>query len=213
MSAERVTKFGHSCVRIESGAARIVIDPGMFTDVGAVDGATAILITHEHPDHWTAEHLLASDAPVITIQAVADKIRAESPEAYERVQVIAPGETVDVGLPVTAVGELHAVIHPEFPRFHNSGFLLHGAKSYFHPGDALTGPDVPVDVLFAPVSAPWARSSELIDFMRSVKAPQNLAIHDRIYSDVGAMIFDGHTNTFLPKEGLAYVRLKDGEDL
>ena len=213
MSAERVTKFGHSCVRIESGDARIVIDPGMFTDVAAVDGATAILITHEHPDHYTAAHLLASDAPVITIQAVADKIRSESPEAYERVRVIVPGETIDLGVSITAVGELHAVIHPEFPRFHNSGYLVRGTKSYFHPGDALTAPDSPVDVLFAPVSAPWARSSELIDFMRSVKAPQNLAIHDRIYSDVGAMIFDGHVATFLPHEGLAYLRLKDGEDL
>lgn len=213
MSAERVTKFGHSCVRIESGDARIVIDPGMFTDVAAVDEATAILVTHEHPDHWTPAALLASDAPILTIAAVADKIRAEAPEAYERVRVIAPGETTDVGLSVTAVGELHAVIHPEFPRFHNSGYLIRGQRSYFHPGDALTGPEVPVDVLFAPVSAPWARSSELIDFMRAVKAPQNLAIHDRIYSDVGAMIFDGHANTFLPKEGLAYTRLKDGDDL
>lgn len=213
MSAERVTKFGHSCVRIESGAARIVIDPGMFTDPGAVDGATAILITHEHPDHYVPAHLLASDAPVITIQAVADKIREEAPEAYERVRVIAPGETVDLGVAVTAVGELHAVIHPEFPRFDNSGYLIRGEKTYFHPGDALTGPQEHVDVLFAPVSAPWARSSELIDFMRSVKARENLAIHDRIYSDVGSMVFDGHVNAFLPREGLAYTRLKDGEDL
>jgi L-ascorbate metabolism protein UlaG (beta-lactamase superfamily) len=213
MSAERVTKFGHSCVRIEYGDARIVIDPGMFTDLAAVDGATAILVTHEHPDHYTAAHLLASDAPVITIQAVADKIRSESPEAYERVQVIAPGETVDLGVQVTAVGELHAVIHPEFPRFHNSGYLVRAGASYFHPGDALTAPDEPVDVLFAPVSAPWARSSELIDFMRAVKAPRNLAIHDRIYSDVGSMIFDGHVNMLLPGEGLAYTRLEDGQDL
>lgn len=213
MSAERVTKFGHSCVRIEAGDARIVIDPGMFTDPGSVDGATAILITHEHPDHYLAAHLLACDAPVITIRAVADKVRAEAPQIYERVRVIAPGETVDLGVPVTAVGELHAVIHPELPRFENSGYLIQGSRTYFHPGDALTPPDVPVDVLFAPVSAPWARSSELIDFMRSVRAPQNVAIHDRIYSDAGARIFDGHVTTFLPKEGLAYARLPDGDDL
>jgi L-ascorbate metabolism protein UlaG (beta-lactamase superfamily) len=213
MKAERVTKFGHSCVRVEIGAARLVIDPGMFTDVAAVDGATAILITHEHPDHYLAAHLLAADAPVITIQAVADKIREESPEAYERVRVIRPGETLDLGVPVTAVGELHAVIHPEFPRFDNSGYLIAGEKTYFHPGDALTAPEGPVDVLFAPVSAPWARASELVDFMRAVKARQNLAIHDRVYSDAGSRIFDNHVNAFLPKEGLAYARLTDGEDL
>ena len=29
-----------------------------------------------------------------------------------------------MGLPVRAVGELHAVIHPELPRFDNSGYVL-----------------------------------------------------------------------------------------
>ena len=36
-----------------------------------------------------------------------------------------PEESFDVGLPVRAVGELHAVIHPELPRFDNSGYVHH----------------------------------------------------------------------------------------
>jgi L-ascorbate metabolism protein UlaG (beta-lactamase superfamily) len=210
----RITKFGHACVRVEHEGATVVIDPGVFTDVGALDGAGAVLITHEHPDHYLPHHLRATDAPVFTIEAVADRIRQDAPDVAERVTVVGPGQEFDAGLPVTAVGELHAVIHPEFPRFFNSGYVLTaGDQKVYHPGDALTEPGEQVDVLFVPVSAPWMRASEAIEFARAVKAPRNLAIHDRVYSEAGLGIVDGHMNAFLPKEGLEYVRLSDGHDL
>jgi len=210
----RITKFGHACVRVEHDGATVVIDPGVFTDVGALDGADAVLITHEHADHYLPQHLRATDAPVFTIEAVADRIREDAPDIAERVTVVGPGQEFDAGLPVTAVGELHAVIHPEFPRFFNSGYVLTaGDQKLYHPGDALTEPGEQVDLLFVPVSAPWMRASEAIEFARAVKAPRNLAIHDRVYSEAGLGIVDGHMNTFLPKEGLEYVRLSDGHDL
>lgn len=210
----RITKFGHACVRIEHEGTTLVLDPGIFTDREALDGADAILITHEHMDHYVPDLLKAVDAPVWTIDAVAAKIREDAPEVFERTTVVAPGDSFDVGLPVTAVGELHAVIHPELPRFHNSGYLFTlGEQKVFHPGDALTGPGVDIDVLLAPASAPWARSSELVDFMREVKAPINIAIHDRIYSEAGHGVFDGLAGAFLPQQGQEFKRLKDGEDL
>lgn len=211
----RITKFGHACVRVEHDARVVLVDPGMFTDRDAVDGVNAVLITHEHPDHYDPDHLRATDAPIFTIDAVARRIREDAPDVGERVTVVAPGEVFDAaGLHVTAVGELHAVIHPEYPRFFNSGYVLEaGDVSVYHPGDALTPPGRPVDVLLCPVSAPWMRASEAIDFAREVKAPRSVAIHDRVYSEAGLRIVDGHMNAFLPKEGLEYVRLADGQDL
>jgi L-ascorbate metabolism protein UlaG (beta-lactamase superfamily) len=210
----RITKFGHACVRVEHDGTVVVLDPGMFTDVGALDGADAVLITHEHADHYLPEHLRATGAPVFTIEAVAAKIREDAPDVAERVTVVAPGESFDVGLPVRTVGELHAVIHPELPRFFNSGYVLTlGEQKVYHPGDALTPPGEHVDVLLAPVSAPWMRASEAVDFAREVKAPRNLAIHDRVYSEAGLGILESHMNRFLPDEGLEYIRRADGEDL
>jgi L-ascorbate metabolism protein UlaG (beta-lactamase superfamily) len=210
----RIIKFGHACVRVEHDGVAVVVDPGVFTEVGALDGADAVLITHEHADHYLPDNLRATDAPVFTIDAVAAKIREDAPEVAERVTVVAPGEEFDVGLPVRAVGEMHAVIHPEMPRFFNSGYVLTaGGEKVYHPGDALTGPDEDVDLLCVPVSAPWLKASEAIDFARAVKAPRNLAIHDRIYSEAGLGIVDGHMKTFLPDAGQEYVRLADGEEL
>lgn len=209
----RITKFGHACVRLEHDGMVVVLDPGVFTDPEAVDGATAVLITHEHPDHYLPDHLRACAASVFTIDAVAARIREEAPDLVERVTVVSPEERFDVGVPVRAVGELHAVIHPDYPRFSNSGFVLSlGGTSVYHPGDALTLPGEPVDLLLAPVSAPWLKVSEAIDFVRAVGAPRSLGIHDRVYSAAGLDMVETHLGNLLP-DGQEFVRLADGTDL
>lgn len=207
----RITKLGHACVRLEDDDQRIVIDPGVFTEESAVDGATAVLVTHEHADHWSVEHLRRTEAPVFTIAAVADHF---PDDVRERTTVVAPGAVVDVGRPTTVVGRKHAVIHPELPRFENSGYLIELDRlRVFHPGDALTVPDQPVDLLLLPVSAPWLKAAECIDYARDVGAPRNLAIHDAVYSDAGLGILDGHLQRFLEPQHQEYDRLGAGEEL
>jgi len=209
----RITKFGHACVRLEHDGKVVVLDPGMFTDPSRSDGADAVVITHEHPDHYLPDHLTRTDAPVFTIEAVAAKIRDDAPEVGERVTVVAPGTSFDPGIPARSVGELHAVIHPDLPRFYNSGYLFDlGGTTVYHPGDALTVPQQRVDVLCVPVSAPWMRAAEGIDFARAVGAPRNLAIHDRVYSEAGLRIVDGQYAQLLP-ESSTYHRVADGSDL
>jgi L-ascorbate metabolism protein UlaG (beta-lactamase superfamily) len=210
----RITKFGHACVRIEHDGHTLVLDPGMFTDPEAVEGADTVLITHQHYDHWDAELLRRTTAPIHTIAAVRAQIRDEAPDVAERVTVVAPGDVFEVGLPVRVVGELHAVIHPEFPRFDNSGYVITaGEQKIFHPGDALELPGEDVDVLCAPASAPWLKASEAVDFVRAVKAPVNIAIHDRIYTEAAHDILERHMNVFLEQTGQSWVRLDDGTDL
>jgi L-ascorbate metabolism protein UlaG (beta-lactamase superfamily) len=206
----RITKFGHACVRIEHDGQVLVLDPGNFTERDAVDGATAVLVTHEHPDHADEGNLLAADAPVFTIAAVAAQL---SPELRERTTVVGPGESFDAGLPVTSVGELHAVIHPSFPRFDNSGYLVTvGDQTVFHPGDSFELPGRPVDVLCAPVSGPWLKLAEVLDFAKAVGAPTTLAIHDRLLSDPGLAMLDARMSSFLEGTG-TYARPADGTDL
>lgn len=210
----RITKFGHACVRIEYDEHAIVIDPGSFTEREAVEGATALLITHEHADHYDVEHLRATDAQIHTIGAVAVKIAEDAPDLAERTHVLAPGERFDPGVPTLVVGEKHAVIHPELPHFDNSGFLLDldGTRVY-HPGDSLTVPEVEVDLLLLPVSAPWLKVSECIDFARAVRAPRSVGIHDKIYTDVALEIVRGHLDRFLEPLGISYTPMASGQDI
>ncbi|HYO41212.1 MAG TPA: MBL fold metallo-hydrolase [Nocardioidaceae bacterium] len=206
----RLTKFGHACVRIEHDGHVVVVDPGSFTSREAVDGATAVLVTHEHPDHLDAGHLAATTAAVFTIEAVRDRVAAADGTVAERVQVVAPGERLDVGLPVTVVGELHAVIHEDLPRFRNSGFLLEvdGTRIY-HPGDSFTPAGGPVDVLLLPATAPWSKVSEVVDFARAVGAPTTVAVHDGILNDAGLAIMDRNLGGLVD----GYQRVAPGSDV
>ncbi|HEX2248523.1 MAG TPA: MBL fold metallo-hydrolase, partial [Arthrobacter sp.] len=44
-----LTKFTHSCVRLERDGQVLVLDPGNLSEVDqALDGAGTVLITHEH---------------------------------------------------------------------------------------------------------------------------------------------------------------------
>lgn len=211
----RLTKFGHACVRIEHEGVRVVLDPGSFTERAAVEGADVVLITHEHADHYDADHLRATTAAIHTIEAVARVIREQAPDLADRVHVLAPGDTIDVGVPVRVVGEKHAVIHADYPRFDNSGYLLTvGDQRVYHPGDSLTAPGEPIDLLLAPVSAPWLKVGEAVDFVREVGAPRNLAIHDKVYSDLALGMVDAHMDNLVVRPlGLEFTRLADGTDL
>jgi L-ascorbate metabolism protein UlaG (beta-lactamase superfamily) len=210
----RITKFGHACVRIEYDGRVVVIDPGSLTAREAVDGAGAVLVTHQHPDHLDLDNLRATDAPVFTIAAVAEAIAAAAPEVHERVTVVSPGEEFEAGLPVRAVGEWHAPIHRDLPRFANSGFVVAaGVRNAYHPGDSFTLPDTEVEVLFAPVSGPWTKLGEVIDFARDVGARRTLAVHETLASEAGLHLVDNLLEAALLDRAQDYQRVAPGEDM
>ncbi|MCC3276257.1 MULTISPECIES: MBL fold metallo-hydrolase [unclassified Arthrobacter] len=48
-----LTKYGHACVRLTAGSDTVAIDPGGLTpQPEAWRTARAVLITHEHFDHF-----------------------------------------------------------------------------------------------------------------------------------------------------------------
>lgn len=187
----KLTKKTHACVRLEKDGRTLVIDPGVYTEDDATNGADAILVTHEHPDHFSEDHLRAGleanpAAELWTLRSVADQIAAAFPG---RVHTVGHGDTFSAaGFDVRVYGELHAVIHPDIPRITNVGYLVDG--SVFHPGDALTVPDHPVETLLLPVQAPWSKISEVIEYVREVGPRRAFDIHDALLTDLARPIYD-----------------------
>ncbi len=186
----RFTKLGHACVRLEKDGAVLVIDPGAFSGDGALAGANAVLITHEHFDHVVPDQLRAAMAadPGLEVWTNA-QLAGQFADPGSQVHSVAHGDTcTTAGFSVHVYGSDHAVIHQDIPIVANTGFLVDG--EIFHPGDALTVPEERVRTLLLPVSAPWLKLSEMIDYGRVVAPERAYAIHDALLSDIGLSLLD-----------------------
>jgi L-ascorbate metabolism protein UlaG (beta-lactamase superfamily) len=209
----QLTKHGHACVVLSDGDRRLVVDPGAFTADDAWAGATALLITHEHLDHFVPEKVRAAlDADpgleLWTNSSVAGQLEGLG----SRVHVVGPGDTFTAaGFDVSVHGEWHAVVHPDIPVVRNVGFLVDG--TVFHPGDALTVPEVAIPTLLLPAHAPWSKVSELIDYLRAVRAERALAVHDGLLNDTGLGVLAGLLGARGPGQPTPYARLALGESL
>jgi L-ascorbate metabolism protein UlaG (beta-lactamase superfamily) len=183
----RLTKYGHACVRVERDGAVLVIDPGTFTEPEALDGADAVLITHEHPDHLDVDKL--TGRPDLTVHTHPDVV-AKLDGAGNAVQAVNAGDRFQAaGFDIQAYGGQHAVIHPDIPRIANLGYLIEG--SVYHPGDSL---DVPagatIETLLVPVCAPWLKLAESVEFVRAVAPRRAYGIHDYLLSEAGGAVYD-----------------------
>jgi L-ascorbate metabolism protein UlaG (beta-lactamase superfamily) len=194
----RITKYTHACVRLEHEGRVLVIDPGTWSEPRALDGADAVLVTHEHGDHIDVLRLLGLGVPVYA-PAAADIPRLAV------TGVSAGEEFAAAGFRVRAVGGRHAFIYDGRPDCANLGYVVD--DEVYHPGDALHVPDQPVDTLLVPAQASWLKMVEAIDFVRAVKPRRAFPIHDAQLNDRGL----GSVNAWLGEETEGYRYLAPGE--
>lgn len=182
----RLTRWGHACIRLERDGTVLVLDPGVFSQLdGALEGATAILVTHEHPDHVDAPRVGAAASagtPVWAPPSVVQALRDAGAPA-EALHVAEAGQSFRVGaFDVRTVGEWHAEIHPDVPLVPNVGYLVDGV---FHPGDSFVVPDEPVTVLLTPAGGPWVAMRDTVSHVRAIGPSRVVLIHDVHLSDAG----------------------------
>jgi L-ascorbate metabolism protein UlaG (beta-lactamase superfamily) len=213
MRVMELHKHGHACVSVTDGDRRLVIDPGAFSEPTALDGATAVLVTHEHVDHVVPDRLKAALEADPALEVWTNRsVAAQLEGAGQRVHVVGEGDAFTAaGFDVTVHGQLHAVIHPDIPVIPNVGFLVAG--QVFHPGDAFTVPEEPVATLLVPVHAPWSKLGEVIDYVRAVDADQAYALHDGLLNETGLGLVGSLLGENGPGTPTPYHRLTPGESV
>jgi L-ascorbate metabolism protein UlaG (beta-lactamase superfamily) len=210
----RFTKLEHSCVRLDKDGAVLVIDPGGFGDAAAaLDGATAVLITHDHPDHLDPDALRAalSSDPDLTLWA-NQAVCAQFSDFGDRVYEVRHGDALDVaGFDVHVYGVEHALIHQDIPIVVNTGFLVE--NEVFHPGDSFTIPEDPVSTLLLPISGPWLKAGEMIDYFRAVAPARGYAIHDALLNEAGLGLMNWMMSVAATPSGVPLARVEPGTSL
>lgn len=209
----RVTKFHHAALTVHESGKTLVIDPGSFTDpLVDLGEVVAIVLTHEHPDHWTPEHLdrLLEKAPGVPIFAPEGGAKAA---AGYPITVVRPGETVSVE-PFTLrfFGGTHAVIHETLPVVDNVGVLVN--DELYYPGDSYEVPEgVEVALLAAPLGAPWLKIGDAMDFVLAVAPRQAFGTHDMTLSVIGRNMHRARLRWATEKNGGEFLDLDPGDSV
>lgn len=193
----RVTHYGHSCLLLDTGSARLLIDPGTFAaGFEGLTGLDAVLVTHQHPDHLDAERLAPllranPDARLVVDRGTATQVDTDH-------EVAGPGDALEIaGARVEVIGGGdHAVIHGDVPVIPNNAYLVDG--THLHPGDAFPSLPVPVDVLFLPTAAPWQKLADAITYLREVAPRTAVPIHQGILAVPG--MYYGHFERLGPEK-------------
>lgn len=213
----KLTKYTHACVRLEKDGRVLVLDPGTFSETKqALDGAQAVLITHEHGDHVDVPAMVnalrgTAGLAVFAPAGVAAHLREEAPAAEDRIHTVEPGSSFEAaGFSVRTFGGQHALIHPQIPVVANIGYLID--ENVYHPGDSFVVPDgVSVRTLLVPIHAPWNKAGEVVDFVIGVRAPRAFQIHDGLLNEMGLKMVEAHVTRLGAKYGTEYTHLSAGE--
>jgi L-ascorbate metabolism protein UlaG (beta-lactamase superfamily) len=202
----RLTKYEHACFSVEIDDTVLVVDPGNFTsDFVVTNNIIAIVITHEHADHFDPDLLAAiynknPESVIISLPSIIEKM----PD--HKSQAAISGQTLNVGpFNLEFFGGEHATIHPDIPVVGNIGVMIN--DSLYYPGDSFSVPTKPVKILALPVSAPWMKISDMIDFLRAIKPVLAFPTHDAILSDSGMLLADSLAIRFAELVGTDYKRI------
>lgn len=207
----KLTKYAHACFTLEKDGQTLVVDPGEWsTDFELPASVVGVVITHQHPDHFdqtllrrimeaNPEAVLFADA---SVTAQVEDLPTRAVTAGERV-VVAPFE-------LEFFGGDHALIHTSLPRVANLGVMID--DTVYYPGDSFVLPHTPVDTLLIPVSAPWLKVSEVLDFVAAVRPNRCIPTHDAILSSTGKALLDRLVSAAATTAGSDYRRL-DGQSI
>jgi L-ascorbate metabolism protein UlaG (beta-lactamase superfamily) len=208
-AALTLSKFRHSCLLIEIGDARILLDPGVFSSgFETLTDLSGVLITHQHFDHLDVDRLgdLLEHNP--QAELIADKASAaQLAEKGLNAKVVMGGQALSVGgVPIAVYGSEHAQIAPGIPVPPNVGYAIDGRFAY--AGDAYMTPPEPVQVLAIPTCAPWLRAADTVGFLQKAKPEAVVPVHEALLATTD--VYYGIYRSFSEQQGTAFHVIDDG---
>ena len=182
----KITKYEHSTILLEKDSGRVIFDPVEITQtLPDFENVAAIIITHRHSDHCqpeVIEKIISSNpaAKLFTTQDTVPNLSGFSPT------VVKDGDTMEIGgFKLQFFGKDHASLGGMVP-CENIGAVVDDVLS--NPGDSFDVPPVKTPVLLAPISAPWCKAFETIEYINKANPNTVIPVHDALLSDFGQEI-------------------------
>jgi L-ascorbate metabolism protein UlaG (beta-lactamase superfamily) len=176
----KITRFFQSCLLVEDGDARILIDPsGNEADSADKFGKLDVVFyTHEHGDHFDADL-----AQIFVEKSVPVYANASTAKLIDAVKtVVKNGQEFDInGVKVKAIELPHCLMWDGSEGPQNTGYLI--GDKLFHPGDGKELADFSVENLALPITGPDLSLKDAFDFAKQVSAKKVIPIH---YDALGA---------------------------
>ena len=203
----RITKLEHAALVLEEGGRRLIVDPGGLTNpILGMEHVDAIVITHEHQDHWTPDQLrrILDGNRDVTVLAPPSVVAAA--DGFD-IQAVSPGEHVEIGTwSLRFFGGNHAIIHPTIPIVENLGVLVN--DRLYYPGDSFYVPvGIEIDTLAAPAGAPWLKIGDAMDFVSQIAPRRAFGTHDGVLSAAGRGIAHDRLKAVTEAKGGEYFPL------
>lgn len=202
---------------VENGTERLIIDPGNLTrPLQDVVGTIAVVITHEHADHWCTEQLghIAALNPQVKIFGPPGVALAVAASGFPiAVTVAHPGEQLSVGsFTLRFFGGQHALIHSSIATVDNLGVLVNDALYY--GGDSFVVPEgVTVQALATPNGAPWLTLGNVIDYLEAVSPQMAFPVHEMLLSQAGRAMSNNRIKFVTETLGGTFALLEPGEHI
>ncbi|WP_104178094.1 MBL fold metallo-hydrolase [Cryobacterium sp. Y50] len=213
----KLTKLEHAALIVELSGSKLYIDPGSFTTaLTDTAGAVAVVITHEHADHWTPEQLhriveINSDLRIFAPAGAARAIAAFDAD-LDVTTVQADDTAIVEPFYLRFFGATHAVIHESLPVIDNVGVLVN--DELYYAGDAFTIPEgVAVGTLAVPAAAPWMKISEAMDYIFAIKPRRSFSTHEMLLSRAGKDLSNVRFQNVTELGGGEFFALEPGDSI
>jgi L-ascorbate metabolism protein UlaG (beta-lactamase superfamily) len=206
----KITKYEHACLTIEIDNRVLVIDPGIYSNSFAPsNNIDAVVITHEHSDHFDPEKIAAilslnPDVVIFATDKVAEQI------SYAKV----PGtnEEITIGsFKLQFFGHDHASIVDDVVPCDNFGVVVNKILAY--AGDSFALPSVQPQILAAPASAPWLKVNEVLQYITAVKPAKVFPAHNALLTEIGQDITYAWLRRACDQVGAEFIDLQSSQEL
>lgn len=207
----KITKLEHSGIAFEQSGKTLLCDPvEIQAKLPVFNNVVAIIITHEHGDHFQPEVVarILSQNPNAQIFTTAD-----NSENLPQATIASAGDEFTIeNFRLKFFGKDHAPILDGQVPCQNLGVVID--DQIVNPSDSFDSPNLPSpEVLFVALSAPWCKIQEILNYIATIKPQKVIPIHDAVLSDFGKQVNNNWIQNFCEESNIEFHALSLGQHL